>query len=250
MYQAVLDRFVINAHRVVTTSEAMIDAVPFLKRHRDRCTVIPPAADVQQREVGAEEKRNLRQNLDTDGRSVILFVGRLVYYKGIDVLLRAITDVEDVVLVVVGKGPEREALEELAADLGIADRVRFEGFVSDDALPAYYSIADVFALPSVSSSEAFGIVQVEAMMYGVPIVNTSLDTGVSSVSRHGETGLTVPPGDDEALADALQALVTDDARRAEYSHAAAERARHFEKGHVVDQYGDLYDNVCQQAPHR
>jgi rhamnosyl/mannosyltransferase len=250
MYQAVLDRFVANAHRVVTTSEAMIDAVPFLKRHRDRCTVIPPAADVQQREVGDAERKRLLQDLNAEGRPVILFVGRLVYYKGIDVLLRAMTDVEDAVLLVVGKGPEREALKTLAADLGIADRVRFEGFVSEDTLPTYYSIADVFVLPSVSSSEAFGIVQVEAMMYGVPVVNTSLDTGVSSVSRHGETGLTVPPGDDEALADALQTLVTDDARRAEYSHAAAERARHFEKGHVVDQYGDLYDNVCQQAPHR
>jgi len=249
-YQSVLSRFVANAQRVVTTSEAMIGAVPFLESHRERCEVIPPAADVQKRKVRRDEQQQLRQTLDVQDQRVVLFVGRLVYYKGIDVLLCAMTDVEDAVLIVVGEGPEHEALEELAADFGIADRVRFEGFVSDDVLPVYYSLADVFVLPSVSSSEAFGIVQVEAMTYGVPVINTSLDTGVASVSRDGETGLTVPPRDAEALSDAIRTLVTEETLRAEYGSAARKRARHFDKGHVVAQYADLYDTVCREAPVR
>ncbi len=250
IYQSALSSFVENAHRVVTTSEDMISAVPFLRRNRERCEVIPPAADVQKRVVSERERTHLRQKIEAGDKKVILFVGRLVYYKGVDVLLRAMADIEDAILIVVGKGPEQEALQELTSRLGIADRVRFPGFVPEDNLPIYYSIADLFVLPSVSSSEAFGIVQVEAMMYGVPIVNTSLDTGVSSVSRDGETGLTVPPDDVEALTDAVQTLLADQELRAEFSAAAQERAQEFERDYVVGQYADLYDEVLREPPIR
>jgi rhamnosyl/mannosyltransferase len=248
LYQAALSRFVENAHRVLTTSEAMIDAVPFLRCNRDRCEVIPPAADVQKRAVGETERHQLRQEIQAANKKVILFVGRLVYYKGVDVLLRAMADIEDAILVVVGKGPEQEALQELMCKLGITDRVRFRGFVAEDDLPVYYSIADLFVLPSVSSSEAFGIVQVEAMMYGVPVINTSLDTGVASVSRDGETGLTVPPDNIEALMEAIQTLLSDPELRGEFSTAARKRAQDFEKDHVVGQYAELYDEVSQEPP--
>mgnify|MGYP006285937403 CR=1 FL=1 len=246
LYQAALSRFVVNAHRVVTTSEAMINYVPFLRRNSERCEVIPPAADVQKRDVDDRKQAHLRQEIEADDKKVILFVGRLVYYKGVDVLLRAMVDIEDAILVVVGKGPERETLQELASNLGIDAQVRFPGFVSEDDLPVYYSTADLFVLPSISSSEAFGIVQVEAMMYGIPVVNTSLDTGVASVSRDGETGLTVPPGDVGALADAIQTLLFDPQLHAELSAAARNRARDFEKDYVVGQYDELYDEISRE----
>jgi glycosyltransferase involved in cell wall biosynthesis len=246
LYQAALSRFVESAHRVVTTSEAMINAVPFLRRNRERCEVIPPAADVQKRAVSEKEQMHLREEIQAVDEEVLLFVGRLVYYKGVDILLRAMANVEDAILVVVGKGPEREALQELASNLGIDDQVRFPGFVSGDDLPVYYSTADLFVLPSISSSEAFGIVQVEAMMYGVPVVNTSLDTGVASVSRDGETGLTVPPGDVEALTEAIQTLLSDPELRADFSAAARKRAQDFEKDHVVGQYAELYDEISRE----
>jgi len=250
LYQAALSRFVENAHRVVTTSEAMINSVPFLRRNSERCEVIPPAADVQKRDVDEREQKHLRQEIEADDKKVILFVGRLVYYKGVDILLRAMTEVEDAILIAVGKGPEREALQELTSELGITDQVRFPGFVSEDDLPVYYSIADLFVLPSVSSSEAFGIVQIEAMMYGVPVVNTSLDTGVASVSRDGETGLTVPPDDVEALTEAIQTLLSDPELRAQFSSASQKRSQDFEKDHVVGQYAELYDEVCREPPVR
>ena len=246
LYQAALSRFIVNAHRVVTTSEAMINSVPFLRRNSERCEVIPPAADVQKRDVDDRKQAHLRQEIEADDKKVILFVGRLVYYKGVDVLLRAMVDIEDAILVVVGKGPERETLQELASNLGIDAQVRFPGFVSEDDLPVYYSTADLFVLPSISSSEAFGIVQVEAMMYGIPVVNTSLDTGVASVSRDGETGLTVPPGDVGALADAIQTLLFDPQLHAELSAAARNRARDFEKDYVVGQYDELYDEISRE----
>src|SRR6185295_4672597 len=107
----------------------------------------------------------------------VLFVGRLVAYKGLDVLLRAMVDVPGS-LALVGDGPLRESLQKLAQELGVADRVTFLGRVSDADRLAWFGRADVVVLPSVSRQEAFGMVQVEAMLTGRPVVSTSVPTGV------------------------------------------------------------------------
>jgi len=136
----------------------------------------------------------------------LLFVGRLVYYKGLDVLLRAVALVEDVTLDVVGEGPERHALESLTDELGIRKRVSFRGYVDDDALRETYGTADVFVLPSSSRAEAFGMAMSEAMANGLPAISTALRTGTDWVNVDAVTGLVVPAGDSRALADAVERL--------------------------------------------
>jgi len=148
------------------------------------------------------------------GEPVVLAVGRMVPYKGLDVLLAAAERIEARV-VLVGSGPEDPRLRAVAGR-----RVEFAGRVSDDDLVAYYHAADVFCLPSVTIAEAFGIVLLEAMACGLPLVTTTLPTGVSAVNRDGVTGLAVPPGDAGALAEALRALLADDVRRRVYGAAA------------------------------
>ena len=133
------------------------------------------------------------------GRKIVLFVGRLVYYKGVDVLVRAMAGV-DADLVLIGRGPLEGELRELAAASGIAARVTFLAPQDDDELAAWYHAADVFCLPSVARSEAFGLVQIEAHAAGTPVVSTDLPTGVPYANLDGVTGLTVPPGDAPALA--------------------------------------------------
>jgi rhamnosyl/mannosyltransferase len=141
------------------------------------------------------------------GRPAVLGVGRLVGYKGFDVLLEAARDL-DAAVVLIGTGPEEARLRALAGP-----GVIFAGRVSDEDLIAYYHAAEIFCLPSVTIAEAFGMVLLEAMACGKPLVTTSLPTGVSAVNRDGATGLVVPPGDVGALREALKALLRDPARR-------------------------------------
>ncbi len=148
-------------------------------------------------------------------------------------------------LVIVGDGPLRGELGALAAELGVADKVIFAGEINNAGVTPYYHAADVFALASVARSEAFGIVQIEAMAAGLPVVNTSLDSGVPFVSLDGETGLTVSPGNPEALAAAINRLLDDPGLRQSLGQAGVRRARReFSLDTMLRRTLDLYRTVC------
>ena len=215
-----LNRFLARARAIVATSPNYLASSPVLRRHAARCRVIPFGIDATELdEVDADAVRELRARY---GGRVVLGVGRLVYYKGFDYLVRAMASMRGRLLLA-GDGPLRGSLEKLASTLGVADRVTLLGSVPD--LRPLYHAADVFALPAVARSEAFGIVQLEAMACGLPVVNTALDSGVPFVSPHGVTGLTVPPADVDALAAALRRLLDDAELRAKLGAAGRERAR-------------------------
>jgi rhamnosyl/mannosyltransferase len=154
------------------------------------------------------------------GTRIVLGVGRFVYYKGFEHLIRAMRDVQGH-LILIGNGPLREQLARKAEDARVSDRVTFLTDVKD--VRPFYQAADVFVLPSIARSEAFGIVQLEAMACGKPVVNTLLDSGVPFVSPHGVSGLTVPPADAAALSEAINALLDNPELRAEYGRAGQRR---------------------------
>jgi rhamnosyl/mannosyltransferase len=148
-------------------------------------------------------------------------------------------------LVIVGDGPLRGELASLAARLGVADKVFFAGEIDNASMMPYYHAADLFALASVARSEAFGIVQIEAMAAGLPVVNTSLDSGVPFVSLDGETGLTVPPGSPQALAEAINRLLNDAGLRQSLGQAGQRRARQeFSLDTMLRRTLELYRKVC------
>jgi rhamnosyl/mannosyltransferase len=118
----------------------------------------------------------------------------------------------------------------LAQDVGVSAQVHFLGEIGGEALVPYYKSADVFVLPSIARSEAFGIVQLEAMAAGVPVINTALDSGVPQVSLDQQTGLTVDPKDPGALQGALRRLLEDRALRARFGEAGRRR--------VVSEFSD------------
>ena len=180
---------------------------------------------------------------DRHGSPLILFVGVLRYYKGVQYLLEAMQRVP-ARLIVVGDGPLRPELVALAARLEVADRVAFVGAVADDALAAYYHAADVFCLPACERSEAFGLVQVEAMASGLPVVSTELGTGTSYVNLDGVSGIVVPPKQPEALAGALNRLLRDDLLRGELASGALARADMFVADRMVRDIKAVYDTVC------
>jgi glycosyltransferase involved in cell wall biosynthesis len=178
----------------------------------------------------------------------ILFVGRFVYYKGIDVLIDAMTRCPGTLLLV-GDGPLEGELRMQVATLGLQDRVRFIGRVSDEDLPAYYHASDVFVLPSVAVTEAYGLVQIEAMAAGVPVVSTNLPTGVPWVNQDGVTGLVVPPRDAGALAAALGRLLGDEGLRRSLGASGRQRAEAvFSRDRTIEAFKDLIETTVPASP--
>jgi lipopolysaccharide/colanic/teichoic acid biosynthesis glycosyltransferase/glycosyltransferase involved in cell wall biosynthesis len=211
LYRPFLEFALRRASRIVVASPPMLDATP-LAPYRHKCAVVPFGLMVESYAVTPSIAANVESIRRAAARPTLLFVGRLVDYKGVDVLLRALPGIE-ADLMIVGEGPRRESLIRLAGELGITDRVHFLGEVSDQSLRAWYHACDVFVLPSVTRQETFGMVQLEAMLCGRPVVSTDLGTGVAWVNQHERTGLIVPPGDPAELHRALARLVGDAALR-------------------------------------
>ena len=131
----------------------------------------------------------------------------------------------------------------LAEELSLGDKVTFLGEVSDDDLPLYYHACDLFVLPASERSEAFGVVQIEAMACGKPVVCTELGTGTSWVNIHGETGLVVPPRDPQALVEAIRRLLASEELRKRMGERGRERAREFSKEAMVERIVGLYEEL-------
>ena len=233
-YGPVLRAFLRRVDRVLVASRALLERSPFLAGVRAKCELVPYGVATD----GPEEPFPL-----PDG-DFILFVGRLVGYKGVDVLLEAMRGL-DVPLVIVGDGPRRGDLDQRARELGLGGRAMFLGELSAARLRHCYRRCRALALPSVTRSEAYGIVQLEAMAAGKPVVNTSLPTGVPEVSPHGVTGLTVPPGDPAALADALGSLLRDRDLHARLSENAERRAREHTLPRFLDEVARVYRDALR-----
>lgn len=226
---------------IVAASAAYQNTSPVLARYQDRCHVIPYGIAVGQfQDFDPAVVAQIRKQY---GDRLVVAVGRLVYYKGFEYLVRAMTQVNGNLLIV-GDGPLRVKLTELATQLRLEDKVHFAGNVPGDLTP-YYHAADIFALPSVARSEAFGIVQIEAMAAGKPVVNTQLDSGVPYVSQHERTGLTVPPADSGALAAALTRLLDNADLRQALGQAARARAKQeFSLETMTSRMMALYEQVA------
>jgi len=197
----IVPKFLSKMDRIVVTSPNYRDTSPFLCPFLDKVRVTPSFVDTKHFRPMQETKRQEICSLfdcGTDSRIVIC------RYKGLDYLVGAIALLPDnYFLVLIGDGPERVRIESLVADLQLEKRVLRLDHVPYDDLYEYYSSADVFVLPSIDRGEAFGLVAVEAMACGVPVVTTELGTGTPFHNVNGVTGRIVPPRNKKALADAV-----------------------------------------------
>jgi rhamnosyl/mannosyltransferase len=243
LYSPFLRRVLDRVDRIIVGAPQMIENSPYLAPVAAKCRVVPFGIEMDDYAGGATTDARAAEFAAGHTRPIVLFVGRLVYYKGVDVLLRAMREV-DADLVVVGTGPLEAELRQYAANNGMTDRVTFLAPMDRDDLIAWYHAADVFTLPSTAVSEAYGLVQLEAHAAGTPVVSTTLPTGVPFVNRDGVTGLTVEPGDAGALARALQKLVTDDELRERLGRQARQRAlKEFTIERMTDQTIEVYDEA-------
>jgi rhamnosyl/mannosyltransferase len=220
-YEPLLTFALRRATRIVVASPPMANLPP-LAPYQRKCTVIPFGLERERYRLSATTASRVQAIRANVTVPVVLFVGRLVPYKGVDVLLEAVKGL-DVQTVIVGDGPCRIPLTAMAIESGLGDRVRFLGDISDEELRAWYHACDVLVLPSVTRQEAFGMVQLEAMLCGHPVISTELGTGTSWVNQHEQTGIVVPPGNPTELRAALDRMCRDHELREQFGDAARKR---------------------------
>jgi len=249
--QALLSR----ASSVIATSQPYLDSSEALKPWRAKTTVIP--LGIAAIDSASPQPSALSPPAWPPGKVRILAVGRLSYFKGFDVLLRALAAVDDASLLLIGDGECRRPLEQLANELGIDARVRFAGRIDMDAageaaIGAAYASADIFCLPSTERAESFGLVLLEAMRARLPVIASAIPgSGVGFVVQDGRSGLLVAPGDAPALTTALRQLAADHAERDRFGSDGERRWReHFTLDRIADQVLRLYESTLEQRAAR
>lgn len=241
LYEPLLWRVLRKTERIIATTPNYVRSSPFLSRLADKCVIIPLGIDAGRfAQAPAPEVSAIRQRY---GAPLLLFVGRLRYYKGLNFLIEAMPQIA-AHLLVVGSGPLLAEWSALADRLGVSGRIHFVGEISDELLPAYYHASDLFVLPSTLRSEAYGLVLLEAMAAGKPVISTELGTGTSWINVHGQTGLVVPPSSAPDLAAAANLLLQDETARQEMGRRARERAfQEFPIDRMVQRVCDLYKEL-------
>ncbi len=246
-YKPIMKAFLKRADCIFVATPGHISGSAYLKPYSNKCRIVPYGinAEIYER---AERMPVLTEKLTDSSSKKLLFTGRLVYYKGIDVLIRSMKNTSDCELFIAGDGVLHDQLLDEVQKAGISSRVHFLGVLSDKELKAAMSDCDIFILPSVENSEAFGIVQMEAMVYGKPVINTSLPTGVPYVSPDGISGITVEPKNETALADAINLLVHDDSLREKYGRQAYSIVREkYDMPNVMKLISSIYQELIEKG---
>ena len=246
LYRPLLDWTLRRADAIIVATEGHILGSDFLPLYRDKCHIIPFGVEpvIMERTATFLAETPVPNQNDL----AFLFVGRFVYYKGCDILIQAFakSGIKNTTLTMVGEGPLSDELYTLAERLGVADRIIWKSGLSDTALAEEFAACDVFILPSVAKSEAFGLVQIEAMAYAKPVINTRLPSGVPYVSLDGVTGLTVNPTDVAALAKAMKWMADHPEQRHRMGQAARKRVEEeYTMASMLERTMQLYQSLTK-----
>ena len=249
----------VGEERVIRTADAIVAfsrhesnaMVRFYDAGPDKIEVIPCGVDVDL--FRPVDRREARQKLGIGEDGVVLFVGRLEPLKGVDILLRAVAQLEraDTTKTVIVGGDQADAemarLRALCSDLGIAERVSFLGRMAQQELPLYYSAADVSVIPSYY--ESFGLVALESMACGTPVIASRVG-GLPTIVKDGLNGYLVPWRCPEPFADGLDVLLGNAAIRQAMSDASRQTALSMSWATVVDSLLNTYPGSVADGPHR
>lgn len=234
-----------RADLILGTSPVYVAESPALKSAQHKISYLP----IGVREIKGEEADIQVIKERYRGKRIIYSMGRLVEYKGYEYLILAATMLsDDYVVLIGGGGPLKAQLQEQINTLKLQDKVHLLGYVPAEALGAYYKACDVFCLSSTIKTEAYAIVQVEAMAAGKPIVATNIPgSGVSWVNAHGVSGLNVPTHNARELAEAIHAICSEPSIYERY--ASSSRARYeelFRSEVMIDKLIALYNDVSNE----
>lgn len=233
-----------RADRVIVTSPTYASSSAPLKRHLHKCVVVPNVISLEKLKESVDEEQKIQAIREKYGnKPIIFFMGRHVEYKGIPHLIEAEKYIKsDCVILIAGTGPLSEKISELTEE---RPRVKLLGRLRDEDVRVYMKASTVFAFPSVTKNEAFGVVLAEAMYCGaVPVTFTIPGSGVNWVSVHKQTGLEVANGEVKAYAAAIDKLITDTNLRERLSIMAQKRAKdNFVWDVVKGTLTDLYESL-------
>lgn len=254
LYRPFEQRLLARAHRIIATSPPYLESSPALAPWRERCVVIPLGLDPTRISdpdvVSRAQAEALWNTLAPSQESTprpwrVLAIGRLTYYKGHEVLIHAAAKLPEASVLIVGSGDLANSLSESIEVLGLSKRVRLAGHQPDSALQALLASCDLLCLPSIERTEAFGLVQLEAMRFGKPVVVSDIQgSGTGWLVRQAGHGLTAPPGDPATLARSIERLAGNREYSQELGRAGA-RALHEDFGidTLAKRIGRLYAEI-------
>jgi len=243
-----LPRVLEEAEIIITTSKSYVTESHHLEGYQEKIRVIPNGVNLEEfRTKLTKEECRERLGLPLD-KVIILFFGNLVPYKGPEILLRAFSEVyqdhDEIMLLYAGRGPLKDSLKSLARDLELEDEVVFTGYVDDQDKAIYYQATDIFCLPSVTRAEAFGIVNLEAMASGLPIVASRLG-GIPDLVQEGENGILFEPEAVDELARALLYLVDNPTERERMGRAGEIMAEDYSWAKIAQRTEKVYQELLE-----
>lgn len=238
-----LQRWLISrADLIVGTSPVYVAASPHLDKVQDKCTYLPIGIDA----IKPDAQKVMEIKRRYEGKKIVFSLGRLVHYKGYRYLVDAAKHLgDDYVVLIGGSGALRDELQAQIDREGLGERVKLLGRVSDEDLPSYYGACDVYCLSSIMKTEAFAIVQIEAMSCGKPVVSCNIEgSGVPWVNKDGESGLVVEPENGEALAGAIHRIISDKELYQQLSEGGLLRFKQmFERKAMIKRCLEIYRTV-------
>ncbi len=239
-----------RASAIIVSSQRYLESSTELTEVREKCHVIPLGVDLAQ--FDRDDRVEVDEFRHRYGPNLVACIGRLVEFKGFQYAIEALAKVSSVKLLIAGEGPYREQLATLVHKFGLEDRVHFLGSVQNERISGLIKACQLVLFPSTRRTESFGYVQLEALACGIPVINTALNTGAEEVSLHGVTGLTVPPKNSQALAEAMNRLLSDDGLRTGFGRAGRQRV--FENygldqmsGHTFELYLQVLGSERRQS---
>lgn len=243
IYSPFRKMFLRLSDRIIATSPNYIETSKVLKQFKHKCTVIPLGINIDRFNNNGDGAKVENIRIENENQPIILFVGCFRYYKGLKILISAMKNVQ-ARLLLIGAGPEEQRLRSIVERSNLNEKVVFLGELSDDEVNSYYKACDIFVLPSHLRSEAFGIVQLEAMSCGKPVISTELGTGTSFVNLDQQTGIVVRPNDVSSLSKALNCLISKPEKGRIFGDAGHKRVKQlFTAGGMVNSTLKLYEEV-------
>ena len=230
LYRIIYKKLFLKADVIIFTDKINKTASKLKSNILGKSKIIPP---IVQKNTLTNQKSIPKKDID------ILIVGKLRKYKGHRYLIEAIKSTP-YRLIIIGNGEEYQKILKQIKSQGLCDQIQIITDCDNYTLTNYYMRSKILALPSINESEAFGIVQLEAMSYGLPIINTNLNSGVRSVSIDGETGITVEPKNVLQLRQAITKIIEDPLLYNYFSNNCIERVKKYDPKNIMPLYDPVY----------